>query len=205
MAEESKSGVSYLLSLKQSSSPGAVTAGLASSDSAAAQTSSPAAQYGGSEKRRSPRYKCAGSAELREPASESRTWATFTDVSMHGCYVEATTTYAVGTILSIKLDAYGIQVLTDGNVRVNYPGLGMGIAFATMGELQRTHLRDLLKAIPRFVIKPSNLVSGDSSNPSNTPAISDPAAAVHVLTEYFKNRQILMRDEFFRLLRKSQR
>ena len=35
--------------------------------------------------------------------------------------------------------------------------------------------------------------------------ISDPSAAVQALTEFFENRQVLMRDEFLRILRNSQR
>jgi len=35
------------------------------------------------------------------------------------------------------------------------------------------------------------------------PLISDPASAVRALTEFFENRQMLMREGFFRILRKE--
>jgi hypothetical protein len=44
--------------------------------------------FKGAEKRPSPRYKYEGSAEVREEGCDVRTWATFTDVSLHGCEVE---------------------------------------------------------------------------------------------------------------------
>jgi hypothetical protein len=36
------------------------------------------------------------------------------------------------------------------------------------------------------------------------PTIADPAAAVQSLAEYFENRQMLMREDFLRIIRKSQ-
>ena len=69
-----------------------------------------AEHFTGADKRRSPRYKCEGSAELREQGCDVRTWATFTDVSLHGCYVEAQATYPAGTMLHMKLEANGIRM-----------------------------------------------------------------------------------------------
>ena len=54
--------------------------------------------YLGAEKRRSTRYKCEGSAEIQEDGREVRTWATFSDISLDGCYVEAQATYPVGQL-----------------------------------------------------------------------------------------------------------
>jgi hypothetical protein len=34
--------------------------------------------------------------------------------------------------------------------------------------------------------------------------IADPAAAVRALTEFFENRQMLMREDFLKILRQSQ-
>jgi hypothetical protein len=66
---------------------------------------------------------------MRELTCDAHTWETFTDISLHGCYVEAQATYPVGTVLQIKLEANGVKVEITGNVRVSYPYLGMGIAF----------------------------------------------------------------------------
>lgn len=57
-------------------------------------------------------------------------WTTFTDISLHGCYVEATTAYRVGVKLGLKLEANGFRVEAIGEVRVSYPHLGMGIPSA---------------------------------------------------------------------------
>ncbi len=143
MAEETNEGVAYLRALRQSVGPSAKTAAETArepgpeerSDSKDASTDS-GERFQGAEKRRSPRYKCEGSVELREDNCDVRTWASFRDVSLHGCYVEAQATYPVGTPLRVKL-ANGFRVETKGNVRVNYPYLGMGIAFVDMSEENR--------------------------------------------------------------------
>ena len=112
----------------------------------------PGAGFKGVEKRRSHRYNCEGNAELREERRDVRTWATFQDVSLHGCYMEVQATYRVGTILQMKLDANGVQVETKGVVRVNYPYLGMGIAFREMSEPSVARLRELLSKISRRTV-----------------------------------------------------
>ena len=108
MAHEIDEGVAYLRSLKQSSPQSAAAAAPARYSPAAGGAAGD--QFKGAEKRRSPRYKCEGSAELREEGCDVRTWATFSDISLHGCYVEAQATYPANTQLHMKLDANGVRV-----------------------------------------------------------------------------------------------
>ncbi|MGD1078085.1 MAG: PilZ domain-containing protein [Candidatus Sulfotelmatobacter sp.] len=214
MAEETNEGVAYLKALKHWDSPGIATAAAPArgTGSEERQNSRGAAadsgeRFQGAEKRRSPRYKCAGSAELREDRRDVRTWATFSDVSRHGCYVEAQATYPVGTILHMKLEANGFRVETMGNVRVTYPYLGMGIAFVDMSRENVARLRELLGAIsrPTVIMGPGIASSLPACGPLEAiPLIADPAAAVQALTEFFESRQMLMREDFLRILRNSQ-
>jgi PilZ domain len=197
MAEQKHEGVAYLLALKQSSQ----------ADPATAPAANLEMDFQGTNKRRAPRFKCEGSVEIREDGCEVRTWATFTDISLHGCYVEAQATYPAGSILNMKLEANGVRVETRGNVRVNYPYLGMGIAFVGMTEENVARLRQMLATISRgcVIVGPgiaSTLPSTGSL--SALPVISNPAAAIQELTEFFESRQMLMREDFLRILRKSQ-
>lgn len=215
MAQEPNDGISYLMALKRSSSdapsaaapagessPGTQTGGPSNYQSAAGQPS-----YPGAEKRRSPRYKCEGSAEMRELTCDVHTWATFTDISLHGCYVEAEATYPVGTVLQMKLAANGAKVEVTGNVRVSYPYLGMGIAFVNMTDENEARLRDMLSTVlrPSVIMGPGIASSLPATGPLEAvPLISDPTAAIQALVEFFENRQMLMRDDFLRILRQSQ-
>lgn len=205
MAQQPEPGVAYLQALKQASHTGASKPELKVNASQASPEAGDS--YQGTNKRRAPRYKCEGSTELREEGCDVRTWATFTDISLHGCYVEAQATYPAGTILNMKLEANGIRVETRGNVRVNYPYLGMGIAFVGMTEENVHLLRQMLAMISRGPAivgpgVPSNLPS--TSSLAALPKISNPTAAIQELIKFFESRQMLMREDFLRILRKSQ-
>jgi hypothetical protein len=214
MAQESDEGLAYLQALKQSA-PAAATAAARARELNATQapessldqepTGSP--NFTGGEKRRSPRYKCEASVEICLEGSDLRTWATCTDVSMHGCYVEATATHPVGTKLQIKLQANEFQVQSKGCVRVDYPCLGMGIAFVELSEENRSRLRELLRTIsrPSVILGLTTASSVPAAGAlSSIPLPSDATAALRALAEFFESRQLLMRDEFLRILRKSQ-
>lgn len=214
MAQDVNDSVSYLRALQQSSSPREGTAAAPAREASLAQHPGPEGadgnaqkQFQGPDKRRSTRYKCEGSAEIREDGCDVPTWAAFTDVSLHGCYVEAQATYPVGAALHLKLDANGVRVESKGIVRVSYPYLGMGIAFAEVSEETRDRLKQMLGSItrPTAIIGPGIASSLPARGPLDTlPSIADPRAAVQALTEFFESRQMLMRDDFVRILRKSQ-
>ena len=211
MAQENNESVAYLMALKQSgSTPAAAAAAPAPEKIPGDQPASHVSggksggvsgeRYQGAEKRRSPRYQCQGSAEMRQDGCDVRTWATFTDISLHGCYVEAQVTYPVGTILQMKLEANGVRVETKGTVRVCYPYLGMGIALSEMSDENRARLKELLGTVsrPAVIMGPGLTASlrSPTCGPLDTvPPISDPAAAVQALVQFFETRHMLTRDD----------
>ena len=204
MAEEIKESVAYLVALKQS---GGAAAAPAEAKEPKVAIASGDPEKTGAEKRRSPRYKCEGSVKIWEEGCEVATWASFTDVSLHGCYVEAQATYPVGTVLAMKLEANDVRFETKGVVRVTYPYLGMGIAFSDISDENISNLKQLLAVVSRpcLIMGPgiaSSLPATDKLNA--VPAITKPQAVVSALLEFFESHQILMRDDFLRILRKSQ-
>jgi PilZ domain len=216
MAQEPNEGISYLAALKRGAGPGAATAAVPAVEtnpavpvgsSGATGSASSQPSFQGAEKRRSTRYKCEGSVEMRQVDSDVHTWATFTDVSVHGCYLEAQATYPVGTVLHLKMEANGMKVEGTGNVRVSYPYLGMGVAFTEMTEEHRARLRDLLTSVsrPSMIMGPGIASSLPARGSIGVlPVISDHKAAVQSLIEFFEDRQMLMREDFLRILRQSQ-
>ncbi|HTT20302.1 MAG TPA: PilZ domain-containing protein [Candidatus Sulfotelmatobacter sp.] len=168
MAQELNDGIAYLMALKQvTGSQSGAAAAPARGQEQPLETSSKkqsSESFGGAEKRRSPRYKCEGSAEVREEGCDVRTWATLTDVSLHGCYVEEQATYPAGTLLHMKLEVNGIRFETKGKVRISYPYLGMGIAFEDMSEENVVHLKQLLATLSR----PSVIVGPGANAPHPT-------------------------------------
>ncbi|MBZ5687953.1 MAG: PilZ domain-containing protein [Acidobacteriia bacterium] len=209
MTEEMNEGSAYLRALKQAtgSHPGADAAPEPDRLIDNLSTVQGSESFQGAEKRRSPRYKCEGSVQLREEGCDVRTWSTFTDISLNGCYVEAQATYPAGTSLHMKLEASGIRVETKGKVRISYPYLGMGIAFEEMSEENVTHLKQLLASLsrPALIMGPGATSPHPTTGPMEAlPAITHPEAAVRAVVEFFEIHQLLMRDDFVKLLRKSQ-
>ena len=202
MSEENRDGVAYLLGLKQSSQADAASApdGKPEPDLREAQGE----QFHGSNKRQAQRYKCEGTVEMRTEGCDVRTWATFTDISLQGCYIEAQATFPAGTVLNLKLEAHGIRVETRGNVRVNYPYLGMGIAFVGMTEENVGRLRRILATASRGCVMTrtdSGSTVAGSVAASGMPEIADSMAVIHELVEFFESREMLGREDFLRMLR----
>jgi hypothetical protein len=210
MADQDNEGVAYLRALRGTVSPhgpGAATAAATAPEhipaSAGEAKPGESQAFAGPDKRRSPRYKCEGSAEMREEAHDVRTWASFKDVSLHGCYVEAMATYPVGTVLHLKLEANGFQVDAKGTVRVTYPLLGMGIALTEIADEDRERLKEMLRTMSR----PSIVMGPPASAPGAqeaAPLITDPTAALRALVDFFDKRSMLPREEFLRILRTAQ-
>jgi len=211
MAQENNEGSAYLTALKRSAiadlatvpvgvaTPNASASGNTKADSGTEQP------YCGPEKRCSPRYRCEGSVEMCEEGCEVHTWASFKDIGLHGCYVETQATFSVGTNLFLKLEVNGIRVQTKGTVRVNYPHLGMGIAFTEMPDQERARLRVLVSSIARpVVIMGPSLMASATSEPLPIPLITQPEAAIRALAQFLESRATLTRADFLRILRTSQ-
>lgn len=211
MAQDSNEGVAYLVALKQGVSANAGSSSTAGQNPGRPQATvptDPGERFQGAEKRRSVRYKCEGSAEIRKDGCEVRTFAAFTDISLHGCYVEAQATYPPGTALELKLEANEFRVETKGVVRVTYPYLGMGISFEGMSEENIARLRQLVTGLSNrgVAIGGGGLASaGAGSSMADIPVISDPASAVQALIEFFTSRQALLREDFVRIVKGSQK
>jgi hypothetical protein len=223
MAEEMNVGVAYLTAIKKlsdaESGTAVATAPAQEAPEQPASTVAPANEtgshgngayetgsYQGVDKRLSPRYKCDGSVQLAETGCDVYTWAKFTDVSLHGCYVEAQATYPVGTSLSMKMELNGVRLEPKGAVRVNYPYLGMGIAFVDMSEENRERLKSLLSTVthPRVIVSPAvtsvvPIYGGDAATP-----IPNPGPAMQSLVKHFQNRYLLTRDDFLSIVARSQ-
>jgi len=143
MAFES-SGADYLRKLKQDLHPAP-----AFEESTVAP--SPAASADGKQERRiNPRYKCEGSAEFRTEGSDVRTWGTFADLSLGGCYVEMKATFPVGALVDLTLDLNDVRVQVKGEVRISYPFLGIGIAFRDISPENQLHLKQMIHLSRHF-------------------------------------------------------
>lgn len=143
---------------------------------------------------------------MREIEGDVHAWASFTDISLHGCYVEAQATYPVGTVLQLKLETKGIQVETKGTVRVSYPYLGMGIAFTDVSSQDQAKLKELLGSLshPSMIVGPGTASTPAAHGGMELPSVTKPDVVVQALVEFFRDRRMLMRDDFVRIVRQAQ-
>jgi PilZ domain-containing protein len=207
MTQQNNSSSAYSTALRESAEPMVAATAPTREGPLEVDAGGPPRIFQGAEKRRSPRYNCEGRIDLSEVGCDAHTWADFTDISLHGCYVEAQATYPVGTSLRMKLEINHLKIETTGTVRVNYPYVGMGISFGEMSEENRSQLKQLLATISRRVIVMGP--GATSSSPARgamepIPLIADPAAAMQSLIDFFETRHTLTRDDFLGILRESQ-
>jgi hypothetical protein len=216
--DEASDGAAYLSSLKKSDAPRAAGAAAARAPDLprTAQTQAAGAFATSKsfvprpDKRRTPRYKCKGSARLQESGSSVATWATFADISLHGCYIETPAPYSLGTFISLKLEVDGLRVEAAGEVRTSFPGVGMGVFFTRMSEPDRARLRALVKSFPQPNSLPQPSIDMDAartpsaSKPDGSRAITNPHAVLQALVTFFEDRHTMGREEFLTILRKNQ-
>jgi PilZ domain len=209
MSEDNEPGANYLAALRQSGASGAAPARAPETSHGNPAASSPQTPAAWPEKRKGPRYRCEGSARVQESGGATSTWATFTDISMHGCYIESTAPYRLGAVVDLKLEAGGRRIEAAGEVRVAYPGLGMGVSFTRMSEEDRNRLRELLKSISaRPPVGAARGHSSPTTQPSpvaqsELPAVANPAATLQAIAKFFESRHMMGRDDFLRILQKN--
>ena len=155
------------------------------------------------EKRRNLRYKCEGSAEFRNEGSTVRTWATMTDLSRSGCYLEMQATSPVETPLSMTIEVTGIRVRVKGIVRVSYPFLGMGIAFTEVCEDDKAQFEELLIRLASGITAPAyKSEARPAQASSDVSGVGDPRSALKAVAAFFKEHQTLTREQFAELVEK---
>ena len=112
-------------------------------DNGATAAALPATQ----ERRRSPRFECPGTVDLSIGGGRVTVAGVLTNISLHGCYVQTSTTFPLDTIVSLAIDSLGFRIANEAKVRAIYPSTGMGLCFSEMDAQQHAQLELLLKAL----------------------------------------------------------
>jgi len=98
-----------------------------------------------------------------------------TDLSLGGCYVQTESPFPQSSAVDLCLRAAGMEIHTEGLVRIMHPGHGMGIEFPARTEEQRKNVGDFIgfltsqpDATPQLETSPRALVG--VIEPSDTSA-----------------------------------
>jgi len=130
-----------------------------------------------------------------------------TDLSLGGCYLEIASPFPVSTRVTLTMRANGIDLKTEGVVRVMHPEKGMGVEFTKATAEHRALLEKFLGLLtespgmlPELLVEPEGLETSESfpnkGAESGTP--SDDA-----LLELFRDPSLLSADAFLAELRKQ--
>lgn len=104
------------------------------------------------ENRRNPRFKCRNSVELHTE-SQASFWATLSDLSIGGCYIEMALPLPKGSRVKVGIWIGDTKVWADCEVAYSTPGLGIGMKFVGISETDRERLIQFLGTLGPFARK----------------------------------------------------
>jgi hypothetical protein len=107
------------------------------------------------EQRKHPRFKCHNSVELHTQDGASF-WATISDLSLGGCYVEMAIPLPPGTKLKMGIWIGETKCWADCEVAYSTAGLGTGVMFNRISELDLERIRQFLGTFAPFAKKPTS-------------------------------------------------
>ena len=127
-----------------------------------------------------------------------------TDLSLGGCYLEISSPFPVSTRVTLSMRAGGIDLKTEGVVRIMHPDKGMGVEFTQRTPEHRALLEKFLSLLtenrgvmPELLVEPEGLEVG-SAAPTAVPGEVDDA-----LLGLFRHQAGLPADAFQAELRKQ--
>jgi len=129
-----------------------------------------------------------------------------TDLSLGGCYLEISSPFPVSTRVTLSMRAAGVELRTEGVVRIMHADTGMGVQFTQTTAEHRALLEKFLKlltenrdVLPELLVEPEGLET-ESSNASFVQASPD---AEDTLLGLFRSPAALSADAFLAELRKQ--
>ncbi len=137
-----------------------------------------------------------------------------TDLSLGGCYVETDSPFPEHALVDLCLRTEEMAVHTEGMVRVNHPGHGMGVEFPSRTPEQRAQVGNLIsllrscpESMPELSVSPRALVADLSQFESAPEAVSSPSEdeddLEDPLLELLRHASGMQEDDFLEELRRQ--
>jgi DNA-binding response OmpR family regulator len=128
-----------------------------------------------------------------------------TDLSLRGCYLDISSPYPVSTRVTLSMRAAGVELRSEGVVRVMHPDKGMGVEFTQTTAEHRALLEKFLscltenpETLPELLVEPEGLETENVLSTSPEAGdVEDP------LLNLFRNQSALDHDSFQAELRKQ--
>ena len=123
------------------------------------------------ERRRHQRFPCEGGVQVRRPGAVA-IWATLTDISSGGCYIEIPNPPPPMTELELTLKTRGVQFNCAAQVRTCHGGIGMGVAFTRLSIDDRKKLNSVLENLAGALPGEAPPVEAEAPPAPASPAVS---------------------------------
>jgi hypothetical protein len=132
-----------------------------------------------------------------------------TDLSLRGCYLEIPSPFPVSTRVTLSMRAAGVELRSEGVVRVMHPDQGMGVEFTQTTAEHRALLEKFLSCLtenpntsPELLVEPEGLET-DVAQTLRTASDAGDGDLYDPLLELFRNQAGLAADSFHAELRKQ--
>ncbi len=133
------------------------------------------------------------------------------DLSLGGCYVESDAPFPERSMVDLCFKTGGMEVHTEGMVRVAHPGHGMGLEFPSRTPEQRAQVENLINFLrssadrtPELYVSPRALVADLTQfEPAEIPAGESSDELEDELLELVRRGTTLQQDEFVAELRRQ--
>jgi CheY-like chemotaxis protein len=130
-----------------------------------------------------------------------------TDLSLGGCYLEITSPFPVSTRVTLSMRAAGVELRSEGVVRVMHPDKGMGVEFAQTTAEHRSLLERFLRrlgespdTLPELMVEPEGL---ENETAQNSRTASESGHTEDPLLDLFRNHAGIAAESFVEMLRKQ--
>jgi CheY-like chemotaxis protein/c-di-GMP-binding flagellar brake protein YcgR len=135
---------------------------------------------------------------------------TLTDLSLGGCYVETESPFPQSASIDLCLRASGMEIHTEGLVRIMHPEKGMGIEFPNRTEEQRQSVGHFIEflttqpdASPQLEISPRALVATGSNSGSDANPVGNAENEPDALLELLRSGGLLEEEAFLDALHRQ--
>jgi len=130
-----------------------------------------------------------------------------TDLSLGGCYLNISSPFPISTRVTLSMRAGGLELKTEGVVRVMHAEKGMGVEFTQTTAEHRAMLEKFLGVLmenrdllPELMVEPEGLETESDRTP---PVPSESGEPEDALIGLFRNQAALSLDSFLAELRKQ--
>jgi len=153
------------------------------------------------DRRQTNRYSFSETAEVVEMASGARLSARAADLSQKGCYLDTLNPFAAGSNVRLRIRWEGAELNCAAVVRDSQPGMGMGVAFTDLDDVQKALIGGWIERL----VAPSHTalsLSPRSENAKPAPTADERDALAARLIELLHKKGLLSSSDVASLLGK---